>query len=186
MILLETLKSKYGKNKKLPAGYELQALIALSHYPELLEEYVIFIFKNTLLPYASRPEINTLVIPFVKKKYKIIISNKTNVTRTPALLKNLSFEAQIGALGHELAHTTYYSNTNKIKIILDGIRYLSSSFKEKFEKMTDRIAIDHGLGPHIYAWSKEVYPTKMADGKRGEIYYTPEEILKIITAQNNL
>lgn len=175
----DSLNQLYGKNKHLPEGYELQALTALSYYPELREAQIRFVLKSAELPYASRPVLGTLLSPFVRKKYKIIISSQSTALRESTLLKHLGFDAQVGALGHELAHTSYYSRSGKWKIIRDGWKYRKRAYKEQFEKMTDRIAIQHGLGACIYAWSKAVYPVKKADGDRGTIYYTPEEILQI-------
>ena len=175
----DSLKLLYGKNKHLPEGYELQALTALSYYPELQETPIRFIIKNTKLPYASHPALGALLTPFARKKYKIIISSRSTLLRESTLLKHLEFDAQVGALGHELAHTAYYSRSVKWKIIRDGWKYRKSAFKAQFERMTDRIAIAHGLGAQIYAWSKAVYPVKRIDGDRGKIYYSPEEILEI-------
>ena len=177
---MDVLKSEFGKNKKLPAGFELQALIALSYYPELRDEHVVFVQKKAAIPYASRPGIFSLLNPFSKKKYRVIISTKTNALRTPTLLENLDFNAQIGALGHELAHTAYYYKTRKLKILVNGIQYLDRSFEGKFEKMTDRIAIGHGLGTQIYTWCKAIFPVKKRDGKRSEIYYPPKAIFELL------
>lgn len=176
---IDSLNLLYGRNKHLPPGYELQALMALSYYPELLEAPIRFVIKKTELPYASHPRLGTLLTPFARKKYKIIISRRSTALRESTLLKHLEFNAQVGALGHELAHTAYYSRSSKWKIIQDGWKYRKSAYKEEFEKMTDRIAIAHGLGAQIYAWSKAVYPVKKIDGDRGKIYYSPEEILEI-------
>jgi hypothetical protein len=180
----DSLKQQYSKHKILPPGFELQALIALSYYPELTNAHIKFRVKKAKLPYASRPRLGSLLIPFAHKKYQIIISNQSNALRAPTLLKNLEFNAQIGALGHELAHTAHYRQSHKWKILGESIWYLSTHFKERFEKMTDRIAMEHGLCPQIYTWNKAVYPVKLKDGERAKIYYTPEEILDICEGHN--
>lgn len=169
----------YGRHKILPAGYERQALTALSFYPELRDAHIRFVVKKARYPYASRPRLGTLLLPFVRKKYNIVISRKSTELREPTLLKNLPFEAQIGALGHELAHAAHYAQTPKWKILLESLRYTSDQYKEKYEKATDRSAIEHGLGAEIYNWNQRVYPVKLKDGKRGKIYYSPDEIRAI-------
>ena len=176
----DTLLSRWGTHKQLPAGLELQALVALSYYPELRDAYIRFEYKKATLPYASKPRFVSLLHPFGKRCYRIIISTQSTALREPTLMKNLPFQAQIGALGHELAHTAYYSKTGSWKLLSDGLRYSSDRFKEKFEKMTDDIAIEHGLDWYIYTWNAAIYSVKKRDGKRANIYYTPEQILERI------
>jgi len=82
--------------------------------------------------------LGSLINPFGNKKYLIIISSKSTALREPTLLKNLNFNAQIGALGHELAHTAYFHQHKKRTILRDGVKYgISIRYKEKFEKMTE-------------------------------------------------
>jgi hypothetical protein len=182
-LRFDSLKTLYGRHKKLPAGYELPALVALSYYPELQHKHIKFVIKKHDLPYSSRPRLWSLLVPFVPLRYVIIISTDAGVVREPTLLHHLPFNAQIGALGHELAHTSYYARTRKWQVLKDGLHYSDPVFKEKFEKMTDRIAIQHGLGPQLYAWCGLVYPVKLKDGIRAKIYYSPEEILQIWQGQ---
>jgi hypothetical protein len=176
---LDFLKNSFGINKKMAPKYELQTLIALSFYPELTNESIVFVEKKYKLPYAARP-IWTSFFPFKKKKYKIIISTNSTEIREPTLLKNMPFNAQIGAIGHELAHVAYYHKTSKRQILWDGIRYGNLKFREKFEKMTDRIALEHGLAPQLLAWNRIASPTKKLEGKRGRVYYSTEEMEELI------
>lgn len=181
----DSLRALYGRHKSLPAGYELPALTALSYYPELRNAHIRFVVKKADLPYASKPAYWSLITPFVPKRYRIIISNQSSTLREPTLLKNLSLTAQIGALGHELGHTSWYLRTKKCSIIRTGLRYSNEKFKEKFEKMTDCIAIRHGLGQYLLEWNRAVYPTKLKDGNRSKIYYSPAEIEGILLNPDN-
>lgn len=181
---LDSLRLLYGKNKRLPAAFELQALTALSHYPELRDASIQFVVKKSKLPYASRPRLMGLLIPFVRKKYRIVISSQSTLIREPTLLKNLDFQQQTGALGHELAHAAYYSRTRKGRILAEGMKYHRVDFKEQFEKMTDRIAIEHGLCAELLSWNEAVYPVKRKDGNRATIYYSPEEMHKLCEQKN--
>ena len=181
-VSTDSLYALHGKNKTLPKGFETQALIALSHYPQLKTAHICFIVKPAKLPYASKPAFFSLLRFWTPKKYVITISNQSTALREPTLLKNLGFNAQIGALGHELAHTAYYQKTGRLKIIAAGIRYGSNAFKEKFEKMTDRIALVHGLGRYLLEWNRAVYPIKIKDGKRSKIYYSPDELSELLKA----
>jgi len=105
---LETLRAIYGKNKTIPASYELAALIALSHYPELKEVEIDFVVENKRAPIASWPAIGSLLGRKKNRRYRVFISEDPKWGSSPALLKNMSFNAQIGALGHELAHTVHF------------------------------------------------------------------------------
>jgi hypothetical protein len=168
-------------HKIIPAQFDQPIQIALSHYPELIDARIEFRIRNRQLPYASRPRLWSVVLPFVQKRYVITISNKTTDLRTPTLLQNLSLEAQVGAIGHELAHTAYYHRKRKPKVLLNGLHYLMSDrYKRHFEKMTDRIVIAHGLGHPLLRFCSEVYPIKCQDGKRKSRYFSPEEIKAII------
>ena len=42
---LQQLLDEYGQSKFLPAGFELQALFALSHYPELKTVNIRFVIS---------------------------------------------------------------------------------------------------------------------------------------------
>ena len=46
----EALLNEYGSNKVLPPGYELQALLALSHYPELKDVRIRCIGDDVDIP----------------------------------------------------------------------------------------------------------------------------------------
>ena len=50
MTTLDSLRHLYGKNKRLPAAFELPALAALSHYPELANASIRFVVKKSKLP----------------------------------------------------------------------------------------------------------------------------------------
>ena len=184
MTTLDSLRHLYGKNKRLPAAFELPALAALSHYPELANASIRFVVKKNKLPYASRPRLWSLLLPFARKKYRIVISSRSTPVREPTLLKNLTFEQQTGALGHELAHAAYYHRTRKGKILAEGMQYRRTAFKEQFEKMTDRIAMAHGLCTELLAWNEAVYPVKLKDGNRARIYYSPEQMRTLCGQQN--
>ena len=81
-ILLE----KYGTNKVLPKGYELQTLYALSFYPELTDVPIEFIIEEAFIPLSSRPDPLTVLFPWLKRKYIVSISKKTVDYLEPILL----------------------------------------------------------------------------------------------------
>lgn len=157
---IDSLRSLYGQNKKLPKGYELQALLALSHYPELIDVKIKFKMRNGGAPFVSRPTAwSTFFRSGSKRNYLVIIRSKPHPMFDPILLPAMPFNAQIGVLGHELGHTVDYTNRGFGKMMKVVFGNLSWKFLDKFEFATDRRAIEHGLGFQILAWSSHAVKT---------------------------
>ena len=62
----DQLLLEFGNNKELPPGYELQALLALSHYPELKDIKIRFIVDDVGIPLSKgrlpRSQVSTFLI----------------------------------------------------------------------------------------------------------------------------
>ena len=65
-----------GKNKHLPKGYELPVLRALSHYPELRDVAIDFVFTISELEFQSRPEPLSVLFPWKPRVYQVLISTE--------------------------------------------------------------------------------------------------------------
>lgn len=174
----DSLRALYGKNKQLIQKYELQILLALAHYPELRHTSIRFYEDEALIPLASRPEPASM---FRKKKhwqYNVIVSTQSMEWLEPILLKNLPFDAQVGIIGHELAHTSYYLDKNIWEMILIGLNYPFPGFRASFEKNTDRRAIAHGLGWQLLDFAR--FARKVMSYEEtsfgSQYYLSPEEI----------
>jgi hypothetical protein len=97
--------------------------------------------------------------------------------------------AQIGVLGHELAHSNEFINTGFFGIMRIAIGNLSWKYLDKFEYNTDKMTIDHGLGYQLLSWSETTEEMlrnfglqkdeDSAAGKR-ERYMKPETIRQYI------
>ncbi|MGZ5303315.1 MAG: hypothetical protein ACXWDO_04335 [Bacteroidia bacterium] len=166
---IEKLRSKFGHRKTLPRGYELPALIALCHYPELAFVAIDFIFKETDTILSSKPKPLSIFLPGRLRTYEVVISKKAKSSKEPVLLKNLDFNMQIGVIGHELGHISDYIRKSLFEIIRFSILYMMDSFKKKAEKRTDRITIKHGLGYQILSYAKLV--EKLKKEYPDETYY---------------
>jgi hypothetical protein len=176
VLVLDSLRARYGKHKVLPAGYEAAALRALSHYPELAEIPVEFVWRKNPVSHSSRPHNGSLFLGKKRRRYLIIISTEVSDLLEPGRLPYLSYNAQIGVLGHELAHTVDYLERGLGNLIGLGIRYSTSKkVTERWERFTDSTAISHNLGYQLKAWSGEVHHILEAAG-RGRNYLTVEEI----------
>ncbi|MDN5212086.1 hypothetical protein QQ020_08485 [Fulvivirgaceae bacterium BMA12] len=145
---------------KFPAGYEQQAKIALSYYPELKGLKIRFRTKKGGAPFVSRPTVGST---FFKKPenrtYLIIIRTGEDKRFGPILMKNMPLNAQIGVLGHELAHTVDFAQRGLGKMMRVIWGNLSKKYMDEFEYNTDRSAIEHGLGFQILAWSRHASKT---------------------------
>ena len=107
----------------------------------------------------------------------------------PILLKNLSFNSQIGVIGHELSHISDYNNRYGLYFIKLVFMHLSKKAMDKFENKTDRRCVEYGLGYQLLSWSKEVrLKLKVAKWKgindlkdnNRERYMDPENIINLI------
>ncbi|QHT69769.1 hypothetical protein GXP67_25545 [Rhodocytophaga rosea] len=175
---IDSLRELYGKNKQLIKAYELQILLALSHYPELKEIPIHYYQEEAFLPLASRPEPFRMLYSKQNWQYNVIISTKSIEAMEPILVKNLPFEAQVGIIGHELAHTSYYLDKSVWQMILIGLNYIFPDFRADFEKNTDRRTIAHGLGWQLLSYAhyaRQVMPYE--ETSLGSKYYlSPAEI----------
>lgn len=156
-LRLQVLQEQYGKLKDLPAGYEGQALIALSHYPELREVKIAFRFNENGTPLTARPTVwSTLFRSAKKRTYLITIAKDTDPRWAAILLHRLPYNAQIGVLGHEIAHVADFSKRSFWGMLSVLVGNLSELFMDKMEYNTDLITIRHGLGYQLLAWSTYV------------------------------
>lgn len=181
----DELLEKHGHNKKLPTGFELQALIALSHYPELNRVKINFIVEDVSIPLSSRPHWSTMLRSAKNRTYQIIIDKNLDGPREVLLLKNQPFNAQIGIIGHELAHTVYYLDRSVFGIISDALCQFSNC-RIQFERATDRRLIDYGLGWQRLDHSSFVRrrlsntPETVFTSELGSAYMGPAELMRII------
>lgn len=183
---IDSLQRLYGHKKVLPKGYERQVLLALAHYPELKEISIEFRMVEAESPFVSRPTVlSTLFRSASKRHYLVLISTKSNGWLSDILIDDLPFEAQVGVLGHELAHTVNFVDRNFFKMIRVLIGNLSTSYLNKFEYATDQRAVDHGLGCNLLQWSMFVSTKIPKDYQNGpERYMRPETIKRKLSTRN--
>lgn len=179
-----SLLEKYGKNKSLAKGFEYQCLLALSHYPELKEIPIEFQVRPAFLPLASRPDPITVLFPWIKRKYLVVISDESEDFFEPILLKNTPFNEQVGIIGHELAHSVFYLDKNSLQLAKIAYKYETDNpYRIQFERDTDKRAIAHGLGYQMYDFAFFVRKAfgnsrKEIENEEGDMYLSPKEIAK--------
>jgi hypothetical protein len=139
----DSLKHNFGQHKKLINEFELQSLIALSYYPELKNVPITFCFYNIRTTAEVRPEYFS-AFKNSNRKYVVYISK--NVHTEGVLLKDVSFNAQIGVIGHELAHILDYEGRTVSSLFGLAFNYLVIKNHAKYERSIDELAIKRGLG----------------------------------------
>ncbi len=173
---------RWGYNKILPYGFEEEALEVLKHYPELKDTYIKFKYKK--FPDAimqAQPTLFSLVFrKKEKRKYKIYVNILPSID---APLEDFPKNVIKGILAHEFAHIVYYLQKSNIQLISDFLRYpVNCPFKKEFERNTDLIAIQHGLGNYLKeAWQYTAFDAHLSDvmkAKKRFYYLSPLEIDK--------
>jgi predicted SprT family Zn-dependent metalloprotease len=142
--------------KEVPEEITYQVAMALLHYPELQNVPIIFRFAGQTPPLTSRPKLLHIFKKAGKRTYIVTISNKTKKRVAPILFKNLDTKAQIGVLGHELAHIADYEIMTSLELLALPFKLLSTTYVNRFELATDQSCIDHGLGDFLMHWSTTV------------------------------
>ena len=144
---------EYAFKKKFPEEIKSQVLTALSYYPKLKDTRITFRFKKKKTPLTSRPRILHVFLPKKWRTYVITISTETTENFTPILFTKLPYNAQIGVLGHEIAHVVDYKTKASFQLIGLGFKIGKPSFVDQFEFKTDERTIAHGLGYQLLDWS---------------------------------
>lgn len=150
------LKTEFGKNKQYPPQFERQILVALSYYPEFKNTPIVFRARIMHSVAFTRATWTGLFESREKRHFVITISAGTEPVLTPLLFKNLSFNAQVGLIGHELGHVIEFSNMTSLQIVAHAIKNVSAKYIDRFEYGTDSICIAHGLGYQLLEWSSFV------------------------------
>jgi len=176
-------------NKEIPAEFERPILTALSYFPELKDTHIIFRIKKAYTPLTTKPDFTSVFKRKGHRTYVITISNETADTLTRLLFQNLSFEEQVGVMGHELSHVVDFNSKNFPQSVGNGIGHISKKYLDKMEFNTDHICIMHGLGKYLEAYSMHVRQAMHVHNWRGvdfvnekneshERYMNPDTIAK--------
>jgi hypothetical protein len=153
------LRREYASKKRYPLQYEKQILIALSYYPELKDTPITFRKKSNHSPGFTRVTWGGLLESPDKRHFLVVISDSTEEMLMPLIFKNLSFNAQIALIGHELAHVADFSTWTIFRIIKHVVNNVSARYIDRFEYNTDARCIAHGLGYQLLEWSSYVRKT---------------------------
>src|SRR4030095_5349323 len=185
---LSELKSKYGTQKTIPAEIELECLAALSFYPELKNTEIEFRFGKLNFTMISKPKFKSILKDRVQRQYVIIIQEPGR-SKNNLEWKELSFNAMVGWIGHELGHVLHYSHKSSGGIICTGIKYAFPGYRRKMERFTDQLTIQHGLGYALYEgvdYTINVsHDSERYNDNQEKFYLHPEEIIARIYSKES-
>lgn len=177
---IDTLRKLYGNHKVIPQELETECLTALSFYPELKDTYIEFRFGKIKTTMASRPKFSFFLTSKANRRYVILIGPENNAA-TNLDRKELSFNALVGWIGHELGHVVYYTYRSNYGILLTGIKYNFDGYKLKMEHFADIQAIQHSLGFALYEGDDYTInhsaATKQYIDKQVKFYLSPGDVL---------
>ena len=180
----DSLKNIYGNHKEFIPEYELQSLVALSFYPELVNTKISFRLSDK--ESVAKTTMTFLSIFNSSNKHFIIYINN-NKSRTGLLLRDAPFIGQVGAIGHELAHVVDFQKKNFLQMACWGTKYILKKGRINAERKTDRSTIEHGLGPELYNFVDYVLNHSSANNKYKKFkrlnYLSPDEILHLIKSE---
>lgn len=187
--------NNFSINKEIPEQYRKPILTALSYFPELKDVHIIFRIKKQYTPLTTKPDLQSVFKRKDHRTYIITISNKTVDTLDHLLYRNLSFDEQVGVMGHELSHVADFNSKNFLQSVGVGIGHLSKNYLDRMEYNTDRICIKHGLGKYLLAYSEHVRASMhvhtwrgvdfvMHNDQKHERYMNPATIEKYMSETN--
>jgi len=163
--------------RDLPENYEDEITYALSKYPELEDVNIKFVEEKIATTMACRPNFNFIYKKKKNREYVITINNEISES-SGFVLSDLSKDAQIGVIGHELAHIVDYEERNAIQILAIGIEHLVK--RSQLEKYVDLIAINHGFGKGIANFTETIVHNKKTpmNYKKNKLnnYYSYSEV----------
>lgn len=180
---LEKLIQRFGFNKKVPQDVLCNFYTAIGYYPELRKVNIKVRYGKIKTTMQCRPRWDYLLHKKENRSYVIYIGKKIR-NGNGILYENLPLNAQIGLIGHELAHIIDYQSMNNFQMSRFGIDYLLTKKKREIENRTDLIAIHRGLGYQIKDFSKYVFEESGASFNylkyKMKFYFKPNQIKEIL------
>jgi hypothetical protein len=176
---------QYRTNKKIPAIIEENVLKALSHYPELKNTAIDFVFKKRIKGSVmqAQPLFTSLLKRRTNRSYRINISALFRLTHTVTPIHHLPDEIMIGWIGHELGHIMDYESRSNRGMVAFGYNYLrSGKYVKHVEVIADTYAVNHGLGSYIIATKRFILDhaelPRAYKEKIARLYLSPDDIVE--------
>ncbi len=177
---LAELRKEFGQDKIIPAELETECLTALSFYPELKNTEIEFRFGKLNFTMISKPKFKSVLKDRSQREYLIIIQ-KPGLSANNLEWRELSFNALVGWIGHELGHILHYLHKSSGGILFIGIKYAVRGYRRRMERFTDQLTIQHHLGFALYEGVDYTinysHATEHYKNNQKKFYLHPEEII---------
>jgi hypothetical protein len=171
----------------IPHEIKAEAIVALSHYPELANTTIEFKFKKHIKKSTmqAQPSFWSVFKPKKKRSYKILISEKIKIADSVYFTKDMPSEIMIGWLGHELGHVMDFEQRSGLNLIGFGIKYITSKkYIRGAERRADAYAVTHGMESYILATKEFILEkaglTQKYIDRIKNFYLSPEEIMTLV------
>lgn len=184
---------QFAVNKDIPDEIREVTLLALSHYPELLEVKIDFQFQNKIRGSVmqAQPKIGSLLFNNKdNRSYRIKISRHLELLDEMVPIEELPQQVLLGWIGHELGHVKDYLDRSMVNMMAFGMRYvLSDKFVTRAEIAADSHSVSNGLGKAIVATKEFVLNhDRLPEGYKDKIralYMSPGEILSLVDVEED-
>ena len=178
---------KINAQHSIPEEIKEEAVVALSHYPELANTAIEFKFKSKIKKSTmqAQPVFKQLFNSKKKRGYKILISEEIVINGKVLKTIDMPSNIMIGWLGHELGHVLDFQHRSGLNLIGFGFGYLfSKRYIKDAERRADTFAVAHGMENYILD-TKEFILKKAGLSKKyidsiKELYLSPEEIMLLV------
>jgi len=142
------LRTEYSQNKSYPKELELPILVALGHFPELVHVDIQFCLNEAVDGLEAGPQMKTFNGLRRRRQYLVQIGSlyPDSIIAGNDFL-GLAYNAQIGAIGRELAKVAAFESGSGQSLSVKGKKVAS------VEKPTlDLELIHHNLGYQLKDW----------------------------------
>jgi hypothetical protein len=182
--MVDSLRTVFVGNKSYPEDLEHAFLLALMFYPEFVETRIDVKRRNIKTTMQCRPSIGSFFRSKDNRTYRIFV-NKDSLGRDGVVFEELGFNAQVGILGHELAHVLDYESKSNAQIAVMGLQYLTDRKRREIEQDIDMLAIQRGLGHQINDFAVFVFEESKASESykdyKKRFYFQPMQIRDILS-----
>ncbi|MDP5229249.1 MAG: hypothetical protein NWQ38_02560 [Cellulophaga sp.] len=171
----------------IPKAIKVEALKALSYYPELKHTAIEFKFKNDIKKsiMQAQPTFWSLLKAKKNRSYKIFISESFQIEGRQFSTADIPKNVLIGWLGHELGHVMDYRDRSSLNLIWFGIKYtFSDSYIKEAERAADTYAVEKNMDGYILETKNFILNhTDLSEAYKDRIkkyYLSPDEIVKLV------
>lgn len=177
----------------IPNAIKKEALIALSHYPELKDTKIEFKFKKKMKKsiMQAQPSFWSLFKSKKKRSYKILMSKTFKIDGQKYETKNIPTNVMVGWLGHELGHIMDYKDRSSLNLIWFGIKYkLSDNHIKEAERAADSYAVQKDMEDYILDTKNFILnKTNLSEKYKARIkkyYLSPDEIMTLVEERDKV